>query len=69
MSLIVATHHVVYYRMDTRHPGIKLPLLFVCNMVMDTHRQNDTCVTLIAGAPFMLQQCTSRLTLFMPFTG
>jgi len=34
-----------------------------------THHQNDTCVTLFAGAAVMLYLFRQRLAMFMPFFG
>ena len=34
-----------------------------------THHQNDTCVTLFAGAAVMLYPFTQRVEMFMPFFG
>jgi len=34
-----------------------------------TYHQNDTCVTLFAGAAVMLKHFTQRLAMFMPFSG
>ena len=38
-------------------------------LVIYTHHQNDTCVTLFAGGAVMLQLCTQRLAMFMPCSG
>ena len=46
MPLILATRRVVYY---VRRSGVWLPILFVRNVVTNTHHQNDTYVTLFAG--------------------
>jgi len=46
MPLILAMRRVVYY---TRRSGVRLPLLCIWNVVMYTHHQNDTYVTLFAG--------------------
>jgi len=35
----------------------------------DTHQQNNTCVTLFAGAAVMLQPFIQHLAMFMPFSG
>jgi hypothetical protein len=45
MPLILAPHRVVYY---SRRSGVRLPLLYVRNVVTYTHHQNDTYVTLFA---------------------
>jgi len=50
MPLILATGRVVYY---TRRSGVRLPLLYVRNVVTYTHHQNDTYVTLFAGVAVM----------------
>jgi len=34
-----------------------------------THHQNDTCVTLFAGAAVLLSLFTQRMAMFMPFFG
>ena len=38
----------------TGHVAYLPPLLCACNVVTYTHHQNDTCVTLFAGAAVML---------------
>jgi len=50
MPLILAMRRVVYY---TRRSGVRLPLLCIRNVVMYTHHQNDTYVTLFAGVAVM----------------
>ena len=50
MPLIQATRRVLYY---ARRSGVRLPLLCVRNVVMYTHHQNDTYVTLFAGVAVM----------------
>jgi hypothetical protein len=50
VRLIVGTRRVLYY---ARHSGVMLPLLWVRNVVTYTHLQNDTYVTLFAGAAVM----------------
>jgi hypothetical protein len=42
----VAMRCVVYY---TWHPGVRLPLICMRNVVTYTHNQNDMYVTLFAG--------------------
>jgi len=46
MYLIPSTRRVVYYAVPV-HAKYR-------HVVMYTHRQNDTCVTLFAGAPVIL---------------
>ena len=50
MPLILATCCVVYY---ARRSGVRLPLLCVRNVVTYTQHQNDTYITLFAGAAVM----------------
>jgi len=66
MFRILATRRVVYY---AHRPRVRHPVLCVWNVVTYMHNQNDTCVTLFAGAPLTLYLLTQSLTLYMPFTG
>ena len=54
ISLYHARRRVIYYTVDAHCLGVTLPLLCVCNVVMYMYHQNDTCVTLFAGAPVTL---------------
>jgi hypothetical protein len=46
MPRILAMPRVVY---NAHRPGVRLPSLCVWNVVMYTHHQNDTYLTLFAG--------------------
>jgi len=50
MLLILATCRVVYY---ARRSGVRVPLLFVPNVMTYTRHQNETYVTLFAGVAVM----------------
>jgi len=50
MPLVLVTHRVVYY---ARRSGVRLPLLFVENVVIYTHHRNEMYVTLFAGVAVM----------------
>jgi hypothetical protein len=66
MPLILATRRVVY---SSRRSAVRLPLLWVRNVVTYTHRQHDTYVTLFAGVAVMQWPFTQCLGMFMPFFG
>jgi hypothetical protein len=51
MPLILVTRWVVYY---ARRSGIRLPLLYLRNVLTYTHHQNDNYVTLFTGVAVML---------------
>ena len=44
------------------------PLLCVWNVVAYMHHQYDMCVTLLVGAPVLMQPFTQRLPMSMPFS-
>jgi hypothetical protein len=54
MPLILVIYRIVYYPVDTCCPSVRLPLLWVWNVVTHMHDQNDVCVILFAGAPLAL---------------
>jgi len=73
MALTALTEPRTLWRRITCDPSprrlVALHTYLLYFVVTYTHHQNDTCVTLFAGAEVMLEHFTQCLAMYMPFSG
>jgi hypothetical protein len=62
-------NYILSVTQETGYISYLPPLLSVRNVVIYSHYVNVTCVTLITGAPVLLQLFTQRQVMIVPFSG
>jgi hypothetical protein len=62
-------NYILSVTQETGYISYLPPLLSVRNVVIYSHYLNVTCVTLITGAPVMLQLFTQCQVMIVPFSG
>jgi len=72
-ALTALMEHRTHWRRNTGYPSprrrVALHTYLLYCVVMYTHHQNNTCVTLLAVAAVMLKLFTQRLAMYMSFSG